>query len=58
LLRDGLGSIITGYDDVRELLHEVRDDMQRAVRERAGLETEPLDQEPPRRGRAPDTPGL
>lgn len=58
LLRDGLGSIITGYDDVRELLHEVRDGMQRAVRERAGLEADPLDQGAPRLGRAPDVPGL
>ena len=58
LLRDGLGSIITGCDDVRELLHEVRDGAQRAVRERAGLETDPLDQDSPRLGRAPDAPGL
>lgn len=43
LLRDGLGSIITGYDDVRELLHAVRDGAHRAVRRTAGLENDPLD---------------
>lgn len=58
LLRDGLGSIITGYDDVRELLHEVRDGAQRAVRERAGLEADPLDHDAPRLGQAPDALGL
>ncbi|SJN08761.1 Rossmann fold nucleotide-binding protein Smf possibly involved in DNA uptake [Leucobacter sp. 7(1)] len=58
LLRDGLGSIITGYDDVRELLHGARDGAHRAARERAGLEAEPLDQDPPRQGKAPDAPGL
>ncbi|GAB2968346.1 DNA-processing protein DprA [Actinotalea caeni] len=58
LLRDGLGSIITGYDDIRELLHGVRDGVHRAVRERAGLETDPLDQEKPGPGRRPQGPGL
>lgn len=50
LLRDGFGSIITGYDDIRELLHGVRDGAHRAVRERAGLEDNPLDQEKPSQG--------
>ncbi len=58
LLRDGLGSIITGYDDVRELLHGVRDGARRAVRERTGLEVDPLDQQSPGRGRIPQGPGL
>lgn len=58
LLRDGLGSIITGYDDIRELLHGVRDGAHRAVRERAGLEADPLDQEKPGQGRRPQSPGL
>ncbi len=58
LLRDGLGSIVTGYDDIRELLHGVRDGAQRAVRERAGLETDPLDQEKPGPDRSPQGPGL
>ena len=43
LLRDSLATVITGYDDVRELLHGVRDRAQRVVRERAGLEADPLD---------------
>lgn len=58
LLRDGFGSIITGYDDIRELLHGVRDGAHRAVRERAGLETDPLDQETPSQGRRPPGAGL
>ena len=58
LLRDGLGSIITGYDDIRELLHGVRDGAHRAVRERAGLETDLLDQEKPGPGRRPQGPVL
>lgn len=58
LLRDGLGSIITGYDDIRELLHGVREGAHRAVRERAGLEADPLDQEPPVHVRRPQGPGL
>lgn len=58
LLREGLGSIITGYDDVRELLHAVRDGAHRAVRERAGLEDAPLGQKTPGRGRGPHGPGL
>jgi DNA processing protein len=51
LLRNGLATVITGYDDVRELLHGVRDRAHRAVRERAGLESHPLDSEPPAQGR-------
>ena len=51
LLRDGLAAVITGYDDVRELLHGVRDRAHHAVRERAGLESDPLDAEPPPQGR-------
>ena len=47
LLRDGLATVVTGYDDVRELLHGVRDRAHRAVRERAGLESDPLDAGPP-----------
>ncbi|KAA9110754.1 DNA-processing protein DprA [Microbacterium rhizomatis] len=58
LLRDGLGSIITGYDDVRELLHGVREGAQRAVRERAGLEVDPLDQQAPGQRRIPHSPAL
>lgn len=58
LLRDGLGSIITGYEDIRELLHGVRDGAHRAVRERAGLEADPLDQEKPGPWRRPQSPGL
>ncbi len=58
LLREGLGSIITGYDDVRELLHAVRDGAHHAVRERARLKVDPLDQETPSRGRKPQGPGL
>lgn len=58
LLRDGLGSLITGYDDIRELLHGVRDGAHRAVRERAGLETDPLDQEKQGPGRRPQGPVL
>ncbi len=53
LLREGLGSIITGYDDVRELLHGVREGAHRAVRERAGLEVDPLDQQAPGHGPRP-----
>lgn len=51
LLRDGLATVITGYDDVRELLHGVRDRTHRAVRERAGLQSDPLNAELPARGR-------
>ena len=58
LMRDGLGSIITGYDDVRELLHGVREGAHRAVRERAGLEANPLDQQSPGPWRIPQSPGL
>lgn len=47
LLRDGLAAVITGYDDIREMLHTVRDGAQRRVRERAGLENDPLDTDPP-----------
>ncbi|MBX3195169.1 DNA-processing protein DprA [Leucobacter sp.] len=58
LLRDGLGSIITGYDDVRELLHGVRDGAHRAVRERAGLEVGPLDRDSGGRSAPPRGPVL
>ncbi|MBX3087347.1 MAG: DNA-processing protein DprA [Cryobacterium sp.] len=51
LLRDGLAAVVTGYDDVRELLQGVRDRAHRAVRERAGLESDPLDAGPPAQGR-------
>ncbi|SJN11138.1 Rossmann fold nucleotide-binding protein Smf possibly involved in DNA uptake [Leucobacter sp. 7(1)] len=47
LLRDGLATVITGYDDVRELLHMVRDGVHRRLRERAGLENDPLEANPP-----------
>jgi DNA processing protein len=47
LMRDGLATVITGYDDIRELLSAVRDGAQRRVRERAGLENDPLDTDPP-----------
>lgn len=47
LMRDGLATVITGYDDIRELLHTVRDGAQRRVRERAWLENDPLDTDPP-----------
>ena len=47
LLRDGLATVITGYDDIRELLHTVRDGAHRRVRERAGLENDPHDTDPP-----------
>lgn len=47
LLRDGLATVITGYDDVRELLHMVRDGAHRRLRERTGLENDPLDTDPP-----------
>lgn len=43
LLRDGLATVITGYDDVRSLLDGVRDGAHRAVRRTAGLEAAPLD---------------
>ena len=43
LLRDGLATVITGYDDVRGLLDGVRDGAHRAVRRTAGLEAAPLD---------------
>lgn len=43
LLRDGLATVITGYDDVRGLLDGVRDGAHRAVRRTAGLESGPLD---------------
>lgn len=47
LLRDGLATVITGYDDIRELLHTVRDGAHRQVRQRAGLENDPLDTDQP-----------
>lgn len=43
LLRDGLGSVITGYDDVRTLLDSVRENARRAAPRSAGLEHDPLD---------------
>ena len=51
LLRDGLATVVTGYEDVRELLHGVRDRAHRAVRERAGLESDPLEAGPSAQGR-------
>lgn len=47
LMRDGLATVVTGYDDVRELLHTVRDGAHRQVRQRAGLENDSLDTDPP-----------
>ncbi|MBD8054435.1 DNA-protecting protein DprA [Rhodococcus ruber] len=47
LLRDGLATVITGYDDIRELLHTVCDGAHRRVRERSGLKNDPLDTDPP-----------
>jgi len=58
LLRDGLATVITGYDDVRELLHTVRDGAHRQVRQRAGLENNPLDTDPPGSRPAPRGPVL
>mgnify|MGYP001546056826 CR=1 FL=1 len=46
LLRDGLASVITGYDDARELLDGVREGAQRAVRRTAGLDADPLGHAP------------
>lgn len=42
LLHDGLASVITGYDDIRDLLAGVREGAQRAVRRTAGLENDDL----------------
>lgn len=50
LMRDGLASVITGYDDVRDLLDEVREGAHRAVRRTAGLEADPLDNPNPSQG--------
>nr|WP_282836770.1 DNA-processing protein DprA [Microbacterium flavum] len=47
LMRDGLAAVITGYDDVRELLHTVRDGAHRQAQQRAGLENGYLDTDPP-----------
>lgn len=56
LLRDGLATVITGYDDVRGLLDGVRDGAHRAVRRTAGLEVDPLDTPTPSAQR--EGPGL
>ena len=56
LLRDGLATVITGYDDVRGLLDGVRDGAHRAVRRTAGLEADPLDAPTPSAQR--EGPGL
>ena len=56
LLRDGLATVITGYDDVRSLLDGVRESAHRAVRRTAGLEADPLDTAAPSARR--EGPGL
>ncbi|WP_294179737.1 DNA-processing protein DprA [uncultured Schumannella sp.] len=43
LLRDGLGSVITGYDDVRTLLDERRGSTHRTAQRTVGLEHDPID---------------
>lgn len=43
LLRDGLGSVITGYDDARTLLDERRGSTHRISQRTVGLEHDPLD---------------
>lgn len=43
LLRDGLGTVITGYDDARTLLYQRRGSTHRAAQRTAGLEDYPLD---------------
>lgn len=53
LLRDGVATVVTGYDDVRELLHQVRDRAHRQVRQRADLEADPLDSDQPVRRQPP-----
>lgn len=58
LLRDGLATVITGYDDMRELLHTVRDDAHRQAHQRAGLENDSLDTDPPGARQVPRGPGL
>ena len=58
LMRDGIASVITGYDDIRELLHTVRDGAHRQVRQRAGLENDSLDTDPPGARQAPRGPRL
>jgi DNA processing protein len=58
LLRDGLATVITGYDDVRELLHTVRDDAHRQAHQRAGLENDSLDTDPPGARQVPRGPVL
>ena len=55
-MRDGLATVITGYDDVRGLLDGVRDGAHRAVRRTAGLEVDPLDTPTPSAQR--EGPGL
>ena len=58
LMRDGLATVVTGYDDVRELLHTVRDGAHGQVRQRAGLENDSLDTDPPGARQVPRGPGL
>ncbi|MBF4561254.1 DNA-processing protein DprA [Agreia pratensis] len=43
LLRDGLATVITGYDDVRYLLDGMRDGVQRMGGRTAGLDRDSLD---------------
>lgn len=43
LLRDGLATVITGYDDVRSLLDGMHDGAQRMVHRTAGLERDSFD---------------
>lgn len=58
LMRDGLASVITGYDDVRDLLDGVREGAHRAVRRIAGLEADPLDSPSPSQRPTSRGPGL
>lgn len=58
LMRDGLASVITGYDDVRDLLDGVREGAHRAVRRTAGLEADPLDSPSPSQRPTLRAPGL
>ena len=50
--------VVTGYDDVRELLHTVRDGAHGQVRQRAGLENDSLDTDPPGARQVPRGPVL
>lgn len=58
LMRDGIASVITGYDDIRELLHTVRDGAHRQAHQRAGLENTSIDADPPGSRPAPRGPVL